>query len=233
MLVTFEQWTRNRAVATLGTNTGAEKLPFQNWRHFKEAFAPELVARAISDSEVPVSRCLDPFGGSGTSGLACQFLDVHPITAEVNPYLADLIEAKLTTYNPDKLACDLGVIARMTHASTTKTRHAFSNAPESFIEPGINGRWLFDRPIADRIAAILHAISALPNKSHKPARVGRAKSSARAKPRGPLGRLRPSSTGYGVNDPRSEPGTNFAHAAWLSRRGAHPARLNPLLTLRA
>lgn len=167
MLVTFEQWTRNRAVATLGTNTGAEELPFQNWRHFKEAFAPELVARAISDSAVPVSRCLDPFGGSGTTSLACQFLDVHPITAEVNPYLADLIEAKLTTYNPDKLVCDLGAIARTTHASTAKTKRAFSNTPESFIEPGINGRWLFDRPIADRIAAILYAISALPNKTHR------------------------------------------------------------------
>jgi DNA modification methylase len=86
---------------------GAPKLPFQTWRHVKEAFAPEFVARAISESKVPVRKCLDPFGGSGMTALACQFLGVHPTTIEVNPFLADLIEAKLCTYEPDALARDL------------------------------------------------------------------------------------------------------------------------------
>src|ERR1043166_6880183 len=67
LLVTFEQWTRGRIVPSLGTNSGANELPFQNWRHFKEAFAPELVARALEQSQIPVTRCLDAFGGSGTT----------------------------------------------------------------------------------------------------------------------------------------------------------------------
>lgn len=167
VLVTFEQWTQNRAVTSFGTNNGAEELPFQNWRHFKEAFAPELIARAIAESEIPVQRCLDPFGGSGTTALACQFLGVHPITAEVNPFLADLIAAKLTTYDPDLLARDLGVIARSARITKTKTKRTFANTPESFIEPGTNGRWLFDHAIADHIAALLHAISALSNRKHQ------------------------------------------------------------------
>ena len=59
----------------------------------------ELMARAVAESTIPVQRCLDPFGGSGTTALACQFLGTEPITIEVNPFLADLIEAKLTDYD--------------------------------------------------------------------------------------------------------------------------------------
>ena len=93
----FQDWINGREVVSLGTNAGAPALPFQNWRRIKEAFAPELIARALTESPVPVQRCIDPFGGSGTTGLACQFLSVHPVVAEVNPYLADLIEAKLSS----------------------------------------------------------------------------------------------------------------------------------------
>ncbi len=71
MVVTFEEWTKGRTVSSLGTNSGALELPFQSWKHFKEAFAPELVARAIAQNPIPVKRCLDPFGGSGTTALAC------------------------------------------------------------------------------------------------------------------------------------------------------------------
>ena len=99
MFVNFESWTNGRTVPSLGTNAGAPALPFQRWRHFKEAFAPEIVEEAIRSSSIPVESCLDPFGGSGTTALACQFLGVRPVTMEVNPYLADLIEAKLTGYD--------------------------------------------------------------------------------------------------------------------------------------
>ena len=97
-LITFSDWASDRQLISLGTNSGARTLPFQEWRKIKESFAPELIARALSESPIPVERCIDPFGGSGTTGLACQFLGLHPIMAEVNPYLADLIEAKLTPY---------------------------------------------------------------------------------------------------------------------------------------
>lgn len=62
MQIAFDQWTKGRKINTLGTNAGAEKLPFQTWRHFKEAFAPELVARAVrkvSFLSAPVSTLLE------------------------------------------------------------------------------------------------------------------------------------------------------------------------------
>jgi hypothetical protein len=113
--VSFDSWTHKREVQTLGTNAGAEKLPFQDWHHFKEAFTPELVAKAAKGSKRELLRCADPFGGSGTTALTCQFLGVEPVTIEVNPYLADLIDAKLCTYDSDGLVRSLGQILRMVH----------------------------------------------------------------------------------------------------------------------
>lgn len=161
VLVTFEQWTQGRTVASLGTNSGAIELPFQSWRHFKEAFAPELVARALAQSKIPVTRCLDAFGGSGTTALACQFLGVHPVTAEVNPFLADLIQAKLTVYDSDTIARDLGAVIRGAAKSTATADGLFAGAPGTFVEPGLKDRWIFDRDIADRLAHFVEAIDAL------------------------------------------------------------------------
>jgi DNA modification methylase len=159
--VTFEEWTRGRALPYVGTNAGAVELPFQAWRHFKEAFAPEIVAQAILESSIPVTKCLDPFDGSGTTGLACQFLGVHPILAEVNPYLADLITSKLTKYSSEHLVRDLSAIAGIAARSRVGATRVFKNAPPTFVEPGVNGRWIFDRSTADRIAVLLTAIASL------------------------------------------------------------------------
>lgn len=159
MTASFADWTRDRSLQTMSTNAGASKVAFQTWRHFKEAFTPELVARAVEETDAPVERCLDPFGGSGTTALACQFLGVHPITIEVNPYLADLIAAKLTAYDADALVHTLGRVLK--HAERVRGSVDLSlpiAAPKTMVEPGYNDRWIFDEPIAEEIAAILDAI---------------------------------------------------------------------------
>ena len=62
MSVTFTEWTQSRSIVSFGTNAGADELPFQTWRNFKEAYPPELIARAVEESVIPVRECLDPFG---------------------------------------------------------------------------------------------------------------------------------------------------------------------------
>ena len=158
---------------SLGTNAGAQTLPFQDWRNIKEAFAPELVARAINESPVVVQRCIDPFAGSGTTGLACQFLGVHPILGEVNPYLADLTEAKLTSYpSPETLSRDLDlVIEASTHVVSGSAQERFASAPRTLVEPGHNGRWIFNREVAERIVALSDAIEELDGASRRLFRV--------------------------------------------------------------
>ncbi|HSD16067.1 MAG TPA: hypothetical protein VLC71_02250 [Thermomonas sp.] len=166
LCVSFESWTRQRHLVSIGSNAGAEPLPFQGWHHFKEAFAPEVVARAVRQSERPIASCLDPFGGSGTTALACQFLGVAPTTIEVNPYLADLTEAKLCAYDVDDLALDFSRILRATSGRTGSVAR-FANLPPTFIERASSERWIFDRVVAKRLGAYLDAIDALNRPHHR------------------------------------------------------------------
>lgn len=155
--VVFEEWTRGRHTAALGTNSGAAPLPFQNWRRFKEAFAPELIQRAVTETAKaigrPVATCLDPCAGSGTTPLACQFLGIDPIVIEVNPYLADLTEAKLSVVDPEVVARRLGEVLSL--AGTTDPLKAYAGAARTFIEPGEKGRYLFSAEVAARMASLL------------------------------------------------------------------------------
>ncbi len=130
----------------------------------KEAFAPELIARAVRDTPGTVSHIVDPFGGSGTTALAAQFLGIRPTTIEVNPFLADLIEAKVGTIDFRRAASELrNVIEAVALKDSQSVAPTFPGAPATFVEPGKNGRWLFSREVARRIISIRSAIEAVPD----------------------------------------------------------------------
>lgn len=165
--VTFDEWVNNRNLPYWGTNFGTEAIAFQRWRHFKEAYAPEIVKRAIVESEIPVKTCLDPFGGSGTTALACQFLGVAPTTIEVNPYLSDLIQTKLESYDFSTLSNDFGAVVKRSYSLSINIDNIRESLPPTFIEPGVKGRWIFDLECAIRIFKILAAIDELDNLKNK------------------------------------------------------------------
>lgn len=101
-------WLQNGAGdGPVSSNQPSQDLPFQRWFKFKEAFSPHLVVDLIRSLPYRATSCLDPFGGSGTTALACQFLGISPITIEVNPLLADVIEAKLHSYDPSAVMRDI------------------------------------------------------------------------------------------------------------------------------
>lgn len=154
----FEAWTGGRQAANVSTNAGADVLPFQRWHRFKEAFSPELINQAVQESPVPVRRLADPFGGSGTSAIACQFLGIEPVTIEVNPFLADLIAAKLAIYHVPELLTALTRVARKATASRSRGANLIRSLPATFVEPGVKERWLFDRPVLIQIARLREAI---------------------------------------------------------------------------
>ena len=157
----FVRWTADRDVPSLGTNDGATPLAFQKWHHFKEAFAPELIATAVQESLCTVRTCIDPFGGSGTTALACQMLGIDSTTIEVNPFLADAIQAKLTRYDSDEVAKALASIRRSSRRFPVDPDEYFQYVPKTFLEPGLRGRWLFDTPIAARLASILSVVDSI------------------------------------------------------------------------
>lgn len=154
----FQAWTAGRQTSVVSTNAGADQLPFQRWHRFKEAFSPELIQQAIDESPIPVRRLADPFGGSGTSALTCQFLGVQPVTIEVNPFLADLIDAKLATYHVPELVSALSRVTRKAGVSRSRGAGLIRSLPATFVEPGVKERWLFDLPVVVQIARLREAI---------------------------------------------------------------------------
>jgi hypothetical protein len=159
--VKFRDWTQDRQFATPSSNVTSSELPFQRWKRFKESFAPEIVERAIRETQGPVKHVVDPFGGSGTTSLAAQFLGVRPTTIEVNPFLADLIEAKLTTYDLDRAASIFGRLIDRISTDTRVVQPYFPGAPATFVEPGVDGRYLFSSGVAQRLAAYRTAVGEL------------------------------------------------------------------------
>ena len=159
----FAKWTSNRHVPSFGTNDGADPIAFQKWHHFKEAFAPELIAAAVASSKREVRSCIDPFGGSGTTALACQMLGIDSTTIEVNPFLADAIEAKLTRYDADAVVQALAEVRRRSRRNPVDASEYFSNVPKTFLEPGVQKRWLFNSSVSAKLASILSSIDVIEN----------------------------------------------------------------------
>jgi len=157
----FKDWTGDRSIESVGTTAGLGPLPFQRWRSFKEAFAPEIVERAVRETPGRIRHIADPCGGSGTTALAAQFLGVKPTTIEVNPYLADLIEAKLTMYQFEELTVTFRAICKEVNDLRPPSGVLFPGTPATFVEPGLNGQFLFSRSVAERIAMYRDAIRQL------------------------------------------------------------------------
>lgn len=146
---------------TVLTNQSALNLPFQRWFKFKEAFSPQFIIDCAKRLPKPPSTCLDPFGGSGTSALTAQFLGIHPTTIEVNPFLADLIEAKLSHYEPEKLRHDYFQVLAASKETRPSMAEWLRDGPPTLVEPGVDGRWVFPRATARKILSIRAAIDAV------------------------------------------------------------------------
>jgi DNA modification methylase len=149
------------------SNTPSIKLPFQRWFKFKEAFSPQLVVEFVRQQRIGVATCLDAFGGCGTTGLTSQFLGIKPVLIEVNPFLADLAEAKLTKYDLDRLRVDYLTVRRQVNAVEPDVKLLLEEAPATFVEPGIGGRWVYPADILRRILAYRLMIEGLTNESNR------------------------------------------------------------------
>lgn len=142
----------------LSTAQGVATVPFQRWFKFKEAFSPKFVLDVIDRSPIKVNKILDPFGGSGTSSITAQMLGITPTTIEVNPFLADLIESKLETYNCDQVIDDWVNVCRLVNYQKPNLAKLFENAPKTLFKNESVDRWIFDDKIFYRIIQYKSAI---------------------------------------------------------------------------
>lgn len=162
----YGSWVEDHGNAALSSNVGSADLAFQRWFRFKEAYSPRLVAEVIDGIGLPVGRVIDPTGGSGTTALTCSFLGIDCETVEVNPFLADVIEAKTRAYVTAELAEDMALVLGSPPAAGNMSRLAL--APKTLVEPGLDGRWVFGFEVAERVLGLCEVIERHARPQHRP-----------------------------------------------------------------
>ncbi|HFD6790302.1 TPA: DNA methyltransferase [Enterobacter hormaechei] len=152
--------------APTSSNQGTSNLAFQRWFRFKEAFSPKFVTDTLNYLPYKVGTCLDPFLGSGTTSVTCKMLGINSIGTEVNPFLADLVEAKLTTVDTDAFYDSYShLIKKLTIMECDY--QLTPGMPLSFNEPGIKERYVFSNSAYSTIRAILRCSHALSKEHHR------------------------------------------------------------------
>lgn len=139
--------------APTSSNQGSVNLPFQRWFHFKEAFSPKFVADTLAALPYAPERCLDPFAGSGTTAVTCRMLGVDSVGVEVNPFLADVVDAKVTPVAPADFSASYNkLISNLAIAAADK--YLPDGMPRTFSAPGVDGRYVFSTDVFRTARAI-------------------------------------------------------------------------------
>ncbi|MGF0335793.1 hypothetical protein [Ectopseudomonas toyotomiensis] len=156
--------------APTSSNQGTANLPFQRWFHFKEAFSPKFVADTLGSLPYKVDHCTDPFSGSGTTALTCKMLGISSEVIEVNPFLADLADAKLSGAKPASFLKDYEKV--LASLDILPEDEALTEGmPLSFAPPGIKGRYIFDKDVYRTARAINRVANNLPTQHGRLLRV--------------------------------------------------------------
>lgn len=161
----FEAWTKNWSSVAPTTYQGSDELAFQRWFKFKEAFSPSLVESIIEGLDKRPNHILDCCGGSGTTGVVCQFLGIRSTLVEVNPFLADLIEAKLSDYQDVDLPSLASRMLRRAEKIEVDIEVLRNRLPPTFVEPGVKERWIFSKEVAVAIESYRISINSCIDKT--------------------------------------------------------------------
>lgn len=156
--------------APVSSYVGSADLPFQRWFRFKEAYAPAFVMDTIAECNYPVRTLLDPFGGIGTTALTARMQGLDSTSIEVNPFLADVIRAKVTPVSPTSFreSCKR-LVYRM---KVVKGDYRINEyAPSTLVEPGVNGRYVYSRRTYGALRSLHRRIRQLEVNEQRLARV--------------------------------------------------------------
>ena len=141
--LSFDKTPSTRDLDNIGA-IGAATLPRHRWYFVKEAFSPDVVARAVEDSSVDLNDIvLDPFAGSGTVPLCCSAAKLQAIGVEVNPFLAAVARAKLLRTRPQTLLRHTPTVYRGAVKGWPSPLESFS----TFSADGGASKWLFNRKV--------------------------------------------------------------------------------------
>lgn len=128
------------------------------WYPLVEGFSSELVRTIIGELNDKPTKCLDPFGGVGTTSLTCQELGIRCRTIESNPFFYEVSRAKLRNdYDPTIIKNFVESLA-----SLKNQKPIVGELPEleskTFFESKNKKKWIFDRDVAHAIIEIISLI---------------------------------------------------------------------------
>lgn len=134
------------------------------WFNLVESYSSELVRRIIGEQEKIPTLCLDPFGGTGTTALTCQFLGIQCHSIEHNPFFYDISRAKLNS------SYDSIIFSRLTKTILESVRNSDINIKLPILEsktlfPSNNrSKWLLNKNVAISVFSLINRINNLDKK---------------------------------------------------------------------
>jgi len=82
-------------LANAGVFVANKTKPIHRWYPFIEGYSSDLVLWGLRMSDVEKPKILDPFGGSGTTGLTAAEKNLESWFCEVNPFMAWMADVKI------------------------------------------------------------------------------------------------------------------------------------------
>lgn len=130
------------------------------WYSFVEGYSSEFVRRIIGEQTIDVKKCLEPFGGIGTTALSCQNHDIECYSIENNPFFYNTARAKLYPYSGPKFH---KYISEFTiYLNSCKSRIKLPELEsKTFFEEGDKKKWIFHKNVSNAIGDILKMISSI------------------------------------------------------------------------
>ena len=143
--------------ANLVSFNNNKNLSVHRWYPFVEGYSAEFVKRIIGEQKYIPDNCLEPFGGIGTTALACQDLNVKCHSVEINPFFYDVTKAKLSNFDSKKFENDILIFT-----SFLKKCKSIPKIPilesKTFFENDDRSKWIFDLSVTYGISDILEQI---------------------------------------------------------------------------
>ncbi len=150
--------TKRRADLTYKYN---QKKGRHGWLRLTPAYSVKTALKYLNATN-KAAKVLDPFSGTGTTGLLCSEVGMECHLVEVNPFLAWFAQAKTRNYTIDDIRTARELVNRIVKASTTPSVQDFWTPPIRFIE-----RWWSEQRLAI-LAQIFHYIQAFSSEAPTP-----------------------------------------------------------------
>ncbi|MGH1385109.1 hypothetical protein [Kordia sp.] len=130
------------------------------WYSFVEGYSSEFVRRLIGEQQETINKCLEPFGGIGTTALSCQNLGIECYAIESNPFFYNVARAKLYSYSSTKFQKLTSEFVLYLDSCKSRIKLPVLES-KTFFEDESKDKWIFHKNVSNAIADILKMIHTL------------------------------------------------------------------------